>query len=59
MPTAKLDESLEMYYEDDDYTDPWRNPEIVVLHHGNAKSSRLWYAWVPPVSYTHLRAHET
>jgi len=24
MPTAKLDESLEMYYEDDDYTDPWR-----------------------------------
>ena len=47
MPTAKLDESLEMYYEDDDYTDPWRNPETVVLHHGNAKSSRLWYAWVP------------
>ena len=47
MPTAKLDESLEMYYEDDDYTDPWRDPETVVLHHGNAKSSRLWYAWVP------------
>ena len=47
MPTAKLDETLEMYYEDDDYTDPWRAPETVVLHHGNAKSSRLWYAWVP------------
>ena len=47
MPTVKLDESLEMYYEDDDYTDPWRTPEAVVLHHGNAKSSRLWYAWVP------------
>ena len=47
MPTANLDESLEMYYEDDDYTDPWRTPETVVLHHGNAKSSRLWYAWVP------------
>ena len=47
MPTAKLDESLEMYYEDDDYTDPWRDPETVVLHHGNAKNSRLWYAWVP------------
>ena len=36
-----------MHYEDDDYTDPWRLPETVVLHHGNAKSSRLWYAWVP------------
>ncbi len=47
MPTVKLDESLEMNYEDDDYTDPWRAPEAVVLHHGNAKSSRLWYAWVP------------
>ena len=47
MPTAKLDDTLEMYYEDDDYTDPWRTPETVVLHHGNAKSSRLWYAWVP------------
>ena len=47
MPTVQLDSTLEMYYEDDDYTDPWRTPETVVLHHGNAKSSRLWYAWVP------------
>ncbi|MSQ06897.1 MAG: alpha/beta hydrolase [Dehalococcoidia bacterium] len=47
MPTVKLDPTLEMYYEDDDYTDPWRQPETIVLHHGNAKSSRLWYAWVP------------
>ncbi|HLF04422.1 MAG TPA: alpha/beta hydrolase [Dehalococcoidia bacterium] len=47
MPTVKLDPTLEMFYEDDDYTDPWRQPETVVLHHGNAKSSQLWYAWVP------------
>ncbi|MDP6550023.1 MAG: alpha/beta hydrolase [Dehalococcoidia bacterium] len=47
MPTVRLDDTLEMYYEDDDYTDPWRTPETVVLHHGNAKSSCLWYAWVP------------
>lgn len=47
MPTARLDDTLELYYEDDDYTDPWRKPEAVVLHHGNAKNSRLWYAWVP------------
>jgi pimeloyl-ACP methyl ester carboxylesterase len=47
MPIAKLAGNLEMYYEDDDYTDPWRTPETVVLHHGNAKNSKLWYAWVP------------
>ena len=47
MPFARLDDTLEMYYEDDSFTDPWRQPETVVLHHGNAKNSRLWYAWVP------------
>ena len=47
MPFARIDGTLEMYYEDDDYTDPWRPPETVVLHHGNAKNARLWYAWVP------------
>jgi pimeloyl-ACP methyl ester carboxylesterase len=47
MPIAKLAGNLDMFYEDDDYTDPWRKPETVVLHHGNAKNSRLWYAWVP------------
>ena len=47
MPVARLDDTLEMYFEDDDYTDPWRTPETVLLHHGNAKNSALWYAWVP------------
>ena len=47
MPTARPDDTLEMYYEEHDFTDPWLDAETVVLHHGNAKSSRLWYAWVP------------
>jgi len=47
MPTARLPGDLVMYYEDDAFTDPWSEPETVILHHGNAKSSRLWYAWVP------------
>ena len=47
MPYARIDDTLDMYYEDDDFTDPWRSPETVVLHHGNAKNGRLWYAWVP------------
>ena len=47
MPTAQLPGDLLMHYEDDDFTDPWSSPETVILHHGNAKNARLWYAWVP------------
>ena len=47
MPTVRLEDGLEMYYEDHDFTDPWRTPETVVMHHGNSKSSLLWYPWVP------------
>jgi 3-oxoadipate enol-lactonase len=47
MPTASLPGDLLMYYDDDDFTDPWAPAETVILHHGNAKNARLWYAWVP------------
>lgn len=47
MPMAHLPDNLHLYYEDDDFTDPWAASETVILHHGNAKNSRLWYAWVP------------
>lgn len=47
MPTAHLPDDLTMYYEDDAFTDPWEEAETVILHHGNAKNSQLWYAWVP------------
>lgn len=47
MPTARLPGDLLMYYDDDVFTDPWSTPETVILHHGNAKNGRLWYAWVP------------
>ncbi|HXH11939.1 MAG TPA: alpha/beta hydrolase [Alphaproteobacteria bacterium] len=47
MPIAHLPGELEMYYDDDDFSDPWTQAEAVILHHGNAKNGRLWYAWVP------------
>ena len=47
---VKLDDGIELYYSVDDYTDPWKNPETVVMHHGMAKSHKLWYAWVPIVA---------
>ena len=47
MPTAHLPGDLLMHYDDDDFTEPWSTAETVILHHGNAKNARLWYAWVP------------
>ena len=47
MPKMRIDDTLETYYEDDDFTDPWRTAEAIVMHHGNGKNLKLWYAWVP------------
>ncbi len=44
---ARLDDGIELFYTVDDFTDPWTDPETVVLHHGMAKNHKLWYAWVP------------
>lgn len=47
MPQAQVAPDLAMHYESDDYTDPWRPRETVLMLHGNAESSAAWYAWVP------------
>ncbi|MBI4504854.1 MAG: alpha/beta hydrolase [Chloroflexi bacterium] len=47
MPTVNIDSTLTMSYEDHWYGDPWRQPEVALLIHGVAESSRAWYAWVP------------
>jgi pimeloyl-ACP methyl ester carboxylesterase len=46
MPTLKLAD-FEMHYVVDDFTDPWTQPETILMLHGNAESSLAWYAWVP------------
>jgi len=47
MPTFAASADLQMHYLVDDFTDPWTRPETLLLLHGNAESSRAWYAWVP------------
>ena len=47
MAIAKIDDTLDMYYEVDDFTDPWTQPETIVLHHGMAKNHKMWFGWVP------------
>lgn len=47
MPKVQIDDTLVMHYELDDYTDPWSVPETIVLVHGVAETSKIWFAWVP------------
>src|SRR6266536_3366946 len=47
MPTLRLDEDVELYYEDDDFTDPWRSAPVMLLQHGFSRNGRFWYNWVP------------
>ena len=50
MPTHRIAGGSEMYYEVDDYTDPWTKPAAILLLHGNAESGAAWYAWVPELA---------
>ena len=43
----KLLDGMELFYTIDDFTDPWTEPETVILHHGMAKSHRMWFGWTP------------
>jgi len=47
MPTARITADLEMHYRLDDFTDPWCEPETVLMLHGNAESGAVWFGWVP------------
>jgi 3-oxoadipate enol-lactonase len=47
VPDRYIDPGLTLHYEDDDYADPWRGHDTVVLLHGFAESSAAWFAWVP------------
>ncbi len=58
MPAARITPDLEMHYEVDDYTDPWTQPETVLLLHGNAESAAMWFGWVPTLA-RHLRVVRT
>ena len=50
MPTIQISPELAMHYRVDDFTDPWREPETVLMLHGNAESGAVWYGWVPQIA---------
>jgi pimeloyl-ACP methyl ester carboxylesterase len=48
------DDGVRLAYQVDDWTDPWRTPQTLVLLHAAMGSSRRLYAWVPHLS-RHVR----
>ena len=49
MPYAQRN-AVKLHYVVDDHTDPWKNRPCLVLQHGNGRSHRFWYSWVPYLS---------
>jgi pimeloyl-ACP methyl ester carboxylesterase len=49
MPKIKVDD-FESNYQVDDFSDPWRHTETILLHHAAAGNIKRWYAWVPALA---------
>jgi 3-oxoadipate enol-lactonase len=47
VPSLHAASDLDLFYRVDDFTDPWRTPQTILLLHGNAESGEAWYGWVP------------
>jgi 3-oxoadipate enol-lactonase len=47
MPCITVNTNVRLHYLIDDFTDPWREAETILLLHGAAESSAVWFAWVP------------
>jgi 3-oxoadipate enol-lactonase len=50
MPDLKRSSAIAIHYEIDDHTDPWADRPYLLLQHGNGRSGRFWYRWVPYLS---------
>lgn len=47
MPSFAASDGLRLEYLVDDFTDPWKPPETLLLLHAGMGSARRFYAWVP------------
>lgn len=50
MPILKRDNKPDLYYEIDDYTDPWKQAPYILLQHGYGRSTKFWHQWIPYLS---------
>ena len=47
MPIVRRSGEPDLYYDLDDFTDPWANAPYILLQHGFGRSSKFWYRCVP------------
>jgi len=47
MPNVEVAKGVRMHYEVDDYTDPWTEPDCVLMLHGIAETGIAWKSWAP------------
>lgn len=47
MPALHRTSEIAVHYEVDDFTDPWTDRPYLLLQHGNGRSGRFWYRWIP------------
>ncbi|TVY48169.1 3-oxoadipate enol-lactonase [Lachnellula occidentalis] len=38
------------HYLEDDFTDPWKPRETIIIQHGFARHAAFWYHWIPVLS---------
>ena len=50
MPFVERAGQPTLHYRIDDFTDPWSDAPVLLLQHGNGRSSRFWYPWVPALA---------
>jgi 3-oxoadipate enol-lactonase len=50
MPKLQVAKDIDIFYQEDDFTNPWQNRPILLLQHGNGRSSAFWYKWIPYLS---------
>jgi 3-oxoadipate enol-lactonase len=50
MSNYRVSPDLDMHYRVDDFSDPWGQPQTILMLHGNAESGLAWYAWVPKLA---------
>lgn len=50
MQILKTRDNLDIAYYVDDFTDPWRKPDTILLIHAAMGSARRWFRWIPALA---------
>ena len=50
MPYITHPSGQKTHYLEDDFTDPWKQRETVIIQHGFARHAAFWYHWIPTLS---------